>query len=167
MYKQPLETKEIKLDNCAREEESVSPRRHSKGKARMEIRALSLGIRSMPDFCPRARQPILETWQVRPRLREGWQPVLTFLKLKGQNQMRRNTQRHVLLKFPGGSVVKHPPITGEDAGNAGLTPHPGREDPWRRAWQPIPIFLPGESHGQRSLVGYSPWSPKRVGHAFR
>ena len=27
---------------------------------------------------------------------------------------------------------------------------------WRRAWQPIPIFLPGESHGQRSLEGYSP-----------
>ena len=29
--------------------------------------------------------------------------------------------------------------------------------PWRRAWQPAPVFFPGESHGQRSLVGYSPW----------
>ena len=29
--------------------------------------------------------------------------------------------------------------------------------PWRRAWQPTPVFLPGESHGQRSVVGYSPW----------
>jgi len=29
--------------------------------------------------------------------------------------------------------------------------------PWKRAWWPTPIFLPGESHGQRSLVGYSPW----------
>ena len=29
--------------------------------------------------------------------------------------------------------------------------------PWRREWQPTPVFLPGESHGQRSLVGYSPW----------
>ena len=28
--------------------------------------------------------------------------------------------------------------------------------PWRRTWQPTPIFLPGESHGKRSLVGYSP-----------
>ena len=28
--------------------------------------------------------------------------------------------------------------------------------PWRWKWQPIPVFLPGESHGQRSLVGYSP-----------
>ena len=33
----------------------------------------------------------------------------------------------------------------------------GWEDlPWRRAWQPTSVFLPGESHGQRSLVGYSP-----------
>ena len=31
-----------------------------------------------------------------------------------------------------------------------------RKIPWRRAWQPAPIFLPGESHGQRSLAGYSP-----------
>ena len=34
--------------------------------------------------------------------------------------------------------------------------------PWRRAWQPIPVFLPGESHGQRSLVGYSPWGHKEL-----
>ena len=32
----------------------------------------------------------------------------------------------------------------------------GREDPWRREWQPTPIFLPGEFYGQRSLAGYSP-----------
>ena len=32
--------------------------------------------------------------------------------------------------------------------------------PWRRKWQPAPVFLPGESHGQRSLVGYSPWGPE-------
>ena len=32
--------------------------------------------------------------------------------------------------------------------------------PWRRKWQPTPLFLPGESLGQRSLTGYSPWGPK-------
>ena len=32
--------------------------------------------------------------------------------------------------------------------------------PWRRAWQPTPMFLPGESHGQRNLMGYSPWGCK-------
>ena len=31
-----------------------------------------------------------------------------------------------------------------------------RKDPWRRKWQPTPVSLPGESHGRRSLVGYSP-----------
>ena len=31
---------------------------------------------------------------------------------------------------------------------------------WRRKWQPTPVFLPGESHGQRSLVGCSPWGCK-------
>ena len=36
--------------------------------------------------------------------------------------------------------------------------------PWRRAWQPTPVFLPGKSHGQKSLVGYSPWALKRLGH---
>ena len=36
----------------------------------------------------------------------------------------------------------------------------GREDPWRRKWQPIPVSLPGESNGWRSLVGYSPWGRK-------
>ena len=32
--------------------------------------------------------------------------------------------------------------------------------PWRRAWQLTPVFLPGEPHGQRSLMGYSPWGRK-------
>ena len=32
--------------------------------------------------------------------------------------------------------------------------------PWRRKWQPTPVLLPGNLHGQRSLVGYSPWGGK-------
>ena len=39
-----------------------------------------------------------------------------------------------------------------------------RKIPWRRKWQSVPVFLPGKSHGQRNLVGYSPWGCKRVGH---
>ena len=34
---------------------------------------------------------------------------------------------------------------------------------WWRKWQPSPVFLLGKSHGQRSLVGYSPWGRKRIG----
>ena len=36
--------------------------------------------------------------------------------------------------------------------------------PWRREWLPLPVLLPGESRGQRSLAGYSPWGRKRVQH---
>ena len=39
-----------------------------------------------------------------------------------------------------------------------------RKIPWRRKRQPTPVFLPGKSHGQRSLAGYSPWSLKRTRH---
>ena len=35
-----------------------------------------------------------------------------------------------------------------------------RKIPWRRKWQPTPVFLPGKSHGRRSLVGYSSWGCK-------
>ena len=34
--------------------------------------------------------------------------------------------------------------------------------PWRRKWQPTPVFLPGKSHGQRSLEGHSPWGRKEL-----
>ena len=34
--------------------------------------------------------------------------------------------------------------------------------PWRRKWQPTPVFMPGESHGPRSLLGYSPWGRKEL-----
>ena len=57
-----------------------------------------------------------------------------------------------LMGFPGSSAVK---ASAFNAGDPGSIPGLGRF-PWRRKWQPIPVFLPGESHGQRSLVGYSP-----------
>ena len=34
--------------------------------------------------------------------------------------------------------------------------------PWRRKWQPAPVFLPGKSQGQRGLAGYSPWGLKEL-----
>ena len=45
------------------------------------------------------------------------------------------------------------------AGHTGLIPGSGRF-PWRRKWQPSPIFLPGKSHGWRSHLGYGPWGRK-------
>ena len=35
----------------------------------------------------------------------------------------------------------------------------GQEEPLEKEWQPTPVFWPGKSHGQKSLVGYSPWGP--------
>ena len=42
----------------------------------------------------------------------------------------------------------------------------GWEDPLEKGWLPTLIFLPGEFHGQRRLVGYSPWGRRRVRHNF-
>ena len=60
--------------------------------------------------------------------------------------------------FPGGSVVKNLPEIQEQQ-EAWFILWVGKI-PWRGAWQPILVFLPGESHGQRSLAGYSPWGHK-------
>ena len=56
-------------------------------------------------------------------------------------------------------VLKNPSVNAEDIGDVGSIPWVGKI-PWRRAWQPTPVFLPGESHGQRSVSDYNPWSCK-------
>ena len=55
-------------------------------------------------------------------------------------------------------MVKGPPASGGDIRDVGLIP--GSEDPLEDlgSWQPTPVFSPGESPGQRSLAGCSPWS---------
>ena len=76
--------------------------------------------------------------------------------------MGRNTaglQYTEILGFPGGSGVKNPPANAGRHRRHGFHPWVGKM-PWRRKWQPTPIFLPGEFHGQRSLTGYSPWGCK-------
>ena len=52
-------------------------------------------------------------------------------------------------------VVKKPPVNAGNSGSIRV-----RKIPWRRKWQPTPVFVPGKSYGQRSLVGYSPWGRK-------
>ena len=54
-----------------------------------------------------------------------------------------------------GLVVKNPPANAGDVRDVGSIPGWGRS-PGGGQWQPTPVFLPGESHGQRSLAGYSP-----------
>ena len=64
--------------------------------------------------------------------------------------------------FPGGSDGKVSAYNAETRiynGRPGFNPWVGKIS-WRRKWQPTPVFLPGRSHGWRSLVGYSPWGLK-------
>ena len=51
------------------------------------------------------------------------------------------------------------PAKGGNAGDVGLL---SQEDPLEEEWQPIPVFLPGKSHGQRSLAGCGPWGHKEL-----
>ena len=53
-------------------------------------------------------------------------------------------------------MVKNPPAMQEIRFN-----HWVGKIPWKREWLPTPVFLPGEFHGQRSLVGYRPWDHKK------
>ena len=62
--------------------------------------------------------------------------------------------------FPGGTVVKT--LSTCQCRRRWFDPLIWKI-PWRMKWNPIPIFLPGKSHGQRRLVGYSPWD-RRVRH---
>ena len=61
-----------------------------------------------------------------------------------------------IVGFPGRASGKEPTCQSRRHKRLGFYPWVGMI-PWRRAWPPTPLLLPGESHGQRSLVGYSPW----------
>ena len=56
-------------------------------------------------------------------------------------------------------VVRNPPANAGDIRDVSSIPPVGKVS-WRRAWQPTPLFLPGECHGQGTLAGYSPWAHK-------
>ena len=59
------------------------------------------------------------------------------------------------MSFPGGTSGKEPACHCRRHKKHGFDPWVGKI-PWRKAWQPTPVFLPRESHAQKSLVGYSP-----------
>ena len=64
---------------------------------------------------------------------------------------------------PGGKVGKESAWQCRRCKRYGSDPWVGKFS-WRRKWHPIPVFLPGKSHEQRSLAGYSPQGCKRVGY---
>ena len=81
--------------------------------------------------------------------------LIDNVELGGWLQEGRNKQYLMQgIDFPGGLDGKASAYNVGDLGSI-----PGKI-PWRRKWQPTPVFLPGKSHGQRGLVGYSPWVTK-------
>ena len=67
---------------------------------------------------------------------------------------------YIYMGFQVVLVVKNPWLMQTRRG-CGFDPWVGKI-PWRRKWKPTPVFLPGESHGQRGMVGYSPWGRKEL-----
>ena len=72
-----------------------------------------------------------------------------------ENRLKKKSMKILIsvIKTLGGSDGKESACSAEDPGWVGKIL-------WRREWQPAPVFLPGESHRWRSLVGYSPWGRK-------
>ena len=75
-----------------------------------------------------------------------------------QSKCSSSVCSHCVIGCPQGLSGKESACS---AGDLGLIPRPGKI-PQRRKRQPIPVFLQGKSHGQRSLAGYSPWGPKEL-----
>ena len=124
---------------------------------------------------PPAMQEMQDTW-VRSLSREDpwrkmWLPTPIFLsgEFNGQRSLtdyspwgyqESDTTEWLSLYFPwwySGKEFTH------QCRRLRFSPWIGKI-PWRRKWQPTPVFLPGKFHGQRSLEGYSPRGHKRVGH---
>ena len=81
-----------------------------------------------------------------------WSQSKEYLELtefrQSKNEFSTERFKAIPNKMPGFPVGKESTFNAGDIGHG--------FEPWRRAWQPTPVFLSGNSHGQRSLVGYSP-----------
>ena len=84
-----------------------------------------------------------------------WAAVYGVAQSRTRLKRLSSSSSLLLLGLPWGLSGKNPPASAETE-RLGLKPWV-RGIPWRRRWQPSPVFLPGESHGQRSLAGYSLW----------
>ena len=92
------------------------------------------------------------TWALKLDLTHSTQTVELFWDFPFTSLME-------VLAFPGGASGKEPICQYKSCKRCRFDPWVGKI-PWRRAWQPTPVLLPGESHGEWSLPGYSPWGLK-------
>ena len=89
-----------------------------------------------------------------------WQKPLQYCKVISLQLIKINEKKIMKVfvycpVFPGGASGKIPTCQCRRHKKKGFNTWVGKI-PWRRAWQHTPVFLPGESHGQRSLMSYSP-----------
>ena len=97
-----------------------------------------------------------EVLEERVNQKGGNHHVKCFPEVQAKEEMT-NTRYGDSEGFLDGSAVENWPPNAGDARDVSLIPGLGRF-PWRRTQQPTAVFLPGESHGQKSLLGYSPYS---------
>ncbi|KAB0356460.1 hypothetical protein FD754_000616, partial [Muntiacus muntjak] len=96
---------------------------------------------------------VLADWQNSYSFRVVLQELWCLMVSKENMKLLQLPEAH-----PGSSDGKE---SAYNAGDPGSIPR-SRRFPWRRKWQPTPLFLPGKSHGKRSLAGYSPWGHKEL-----
>ena len=122
-----------------------------------EVWVGSLGWEDPPEDGLATHSRIL-AWRI-PMHREAWQAIVhgaaksqTWLINKAQHSPEK-------LGFPDGASGKEAACQRRRPKRFRFNPWFGNI-PWKRPWQPTPVFLPGESHGQRSLESCSPWVAK-------
>ena len=96
-----------------------------------------------------------------PRDRGAWWAAVSGVA-QSQTRLKRlssSSSKVYNWGLPCSTTDKEPACQSKRHTRLGFNPWV-RKNPWKRAWQPTPVLLPGESHGQRSLVSYSPWSCK-------
>ena len=90
--------------------------------------------------------------------REAWHAAVHGVT-KSWTGLSDSAELTIRKGFPGGASGKEPACQCRRYKRCWLDPWI-RKIPWKRAWQPTSVFMPGESYGQKSLAGYSPWGRK-------
>ena len=123
--------------------------------------------------CRRHKRRRFDPWVRKILWSKKWQPTSVFLpgKFHGQrslvgyspwgcNKLDMTEQLSTQAHMPFYGLLRW--LSGKESAcqcrRCGFNPRFGNI-PWRRKWHPTPVFVPGKSHGQKSLVGYSPWGP--------
>ena len=132
----------------------------------MERSALNLKISKISTITPLSLLPHPNTRHFKGSVESLYHNKLSYVLQKGSFRDISGNQLLTLdyesLKgFPGNASGKEPACQCCRYKRCGFSPWV-RKIPWRRQWQPIPAFLPGESHGQRSLEKYSPQDRKEL-----